>query len=149
MARVFSAVVPVPLAASAITCSSEGFFESSRSSGTTVRVSAERAWTDTGIDVQIRDVVTIEARSGEWSPWPGDGYDALGSGGDPRCDCNVIAGVSHAALIGKIGEGPPFLVGSEFSRPMGESGRLYLGINDTRLDDNSGSIRVTVRVEPP
>lgn len=107
---------------------------------------AERGWNDTGLELRPGDVLTIDYVSGVWSPWPGDAYDALGSGGDPRCDCNLIPGVSHAALIGRIGEGAPFLVGFEFSGPVGAAGRLYLGINDTRLDDNSGSLRVRVAV---
>lgn len=111
------------------------------------RVYADEAWTDTGVDVEVGDLLTIEYISGEWSPWPGSSYDALGFGGDPRCDCNVILGVSHAALIGRIGEGRPFFVGADYSGTVGEAGRVLLGINDTRLEDNSGRIRVRVEVE--
>lgn len=111
-----------------------------------IRVYADEAWTDTSLDLRVGDRFSIEAISGEWSPWPGETYDALGSGGDPRCDCNVILGVSHAALIGRIGDGAPFLVGEEYAGAAGESGRLYLGMNDTRLEDNSGSIRVRIQL---
>ncbi len=69
-----------------------------------------------------------------------------GPGGDPRCDCNVILGVSHAALIGRIGAGEPFLVGDDYSSVAGEEGQLWLGINDRRLEDNSGQIVVSVQV---
>jgi hypothetical protein len=51
-----------------------------------------------------------------------------------------------AALIGKIGEnGDPFFIGSltEPIRVRG-GGRLFLGINDDFLDDNTGSLRVVI-----
>lgn len=111
-----------------------------------VEVFADRPWTDTGVSVRPGDRLSIEYESGLWSPWPQGAYDALGFGGDPRCDCNVLAGASHAALIGKIDHGRPFLVGNDFSQPVGQAGRLYLGINDTRLEDNSGSLTVRIRV---
>jgi hypothetical protein len=112
----------------------------------TTTVQATRAWSDTGIFVARGQVLSIRSVSGDWSPWPGGHYDALGSGGDPRCDCNVILGVSHAALIGRIGAGEPFLVGDDYSSVVGEQGQLWLGINDRRLEDNSGQIVVSVQV---
>ena len=111
-----------------------------------VSVEAAEGWTDTGIVVEAGDLLTIEYVSGEWSPWPGGFYDAIGSGGDPRCRCNVMDGVSHAALIGRIEENQPFLVGMEYRHRVGESGRLYLGINDVDLYDNSGALEVEVIV---
>jgi hypothetical protein len=51
-----------------------------------------------------------------------------------------------AALIGKIGEnGDPFFIGDvkEAIRVRG-SGRLFLGLNDDYLGDNSGSLRVVI-----
>jgi hypothetical protein len=111
-----------------------------------VSVEAVEGWVDTGIIVGAGDLLTIEYVSGEWSPWPGGSYDAIGYGGDPRCRCNVMDGVSHAALIGRIEENQPFLVGQEYRHRVGEAGRLYLGINDVDLDDNSGALEVEVVV---
>ncbi len=111
-----------------------------------VRVLADRTWTDAGVDVVTGDRVEVEYLRGMWSPWPGGSYDAIGSGGDPRCDCNRLMGVSHAALIGRVGEGDPFLVGARWESVVGESGRLLLGMNDSRLDDNSGWLEVQVTV---
>jgi hypothetical protein len=110
----------------------------------TVRVLADRAWTDTGVDVLSGEQLQIDYLHGQWSPWPGDAFDALGFGGDPRCDCNQMAGVSHAALIGRIGDGEPFFVGDHWLQGAGTSGRLYLGINDTRLSDNTGWLEVFI-----
>jgi hypothetical protein len=107
-------------------------------------VFANRGWQDTGVKVRPGKTLTVLYISGLWSPWAGGEYDGIGSGGDPKCSCNVLAGVSHAALIGKIGDSNPFLVGNTFTQTMGESGDLLLGINDTQVGDNSGSLKVEI-----
>lgn len=112
-----------------------------------IEVEAVEGWTNTRIKIHEGDVLTITYLSGEWSPWPGEEFDAIGSGGDPRCRCNVMDGVSHAALIGRIGHRDPFLVGERYHHRTGESGFLYLGINDVDLYDNSGHLRVMVEVD--
>jgi len=111
-----------------------------------VEVYADRPWNETSILVQQGDLLIIRYVSGSWSPWSGGAYDAIGFGGNPNCDCNVMKGISHAALIGKIGEGSPFFIGENFHHRMGEAGILYLGINDTRTTDNSGFLLVQVEV---
>ena len=116
--------------------------------GVTVRVQADQAWTDTQVDLAAGDRLEIEYQAGRWSPWPGGHYDALGFGGDPRCDCNQMKGVSHAALIGRLGEGAPFFVGEHWAQAVAEGGRLFLGINDTRLEDNTGWLEIRVETEP-
>ena len=52
---------------------------------------------------------------------------------------------SAAALIGRIGDSDLFYIGDDRSaiRIRG-GGRLFLGINDDFLQDNSGSLRVTI-----
>jgi len=112
-----------------------------------VRVQADEGWQPTGLHVDQGDRLTITYLAGEWSPWPGDSYDAAGSGGDPLCRCNVMEAVSHAALIGRIGGSEPFLVGREFDHVVGESGALLLGINDVDLYDNSGDLEVLVEID--
>ena len=112
-----------------------------------VEVEARRGWQDSGVRAAAGDVLTITHVAGEWSPWPGESFDALGSGGDPRCRCNVMQGVSHAALLGRIGDSSPFLVGGEYHRRVGESGPLELRINDVDLNDNSGVLKVLIEVD--
>jgi len=111
-----------------------------------IDVEASEGWNNTHIEVEEGDLLTITYVSGKWSPWPGDKYDAIGSGGDPRCRCNVMEGVSHAALIGRIGDHEPFLVGERYHHSIGESGILYLGINDVDIYDNSGHLQVKVEI---
>ncbi|GAB4396796.1 MAG: hypothetical protein OHK0052_18500 [Anaerolineales bacterium] len=116
-------------------------------SAVVVEVQAQQGWQDTGIAVRAGDEVRVQYLSGTWSPWAGGWYDALGSGGDPKCDCNALMGASHAALLGRVGESSAFLVGADYQWVAGESGTLYLGINDTRLADNSGALRVLVEIK--
>lgn len=135
------------LTVSSLACTFEYSTGSSPVASATVRVKAASGWTDTRIALRAGDRFRIRYESGQWSPWPGGSYDAMGSGGDPRCACNVMLGVSHAALIGRIGDGPAFFVGGGLLAVAVEPGHLYLGINDTRLGDNSGWL--DVRVEWP
>jgi len=111
-----------------------------------IDVEARDGWNNTHIEVEAGDLLTITYVSGQWSPWPGEEFDAIGSGGDPRCRCNVMDGISHAALIGRIGDHEPFLVGEHYQHSIGESGILYLGINDVDLYDNSGNLHVKVEI---
>jgi hypothetical protein len=46
------------------------------------------------------------------------------------------------ALIGRIDNGQPFLIGRNTSVRMPSDGTLFLGINDDNVSDNSGDFRV-------
>jgi len=56
-----------------------------------------------------------------------------------------MPGAPAGALIGRIGTGTPFPIGTN-TQPiqMPNSGRLMLGINDDHVDDNSGNYSVAV-----
>ena len=109
-------------------------------------VEASEGWTNTHINIEDGYLLTITYLSGRWSPGLDVEVDSIGYGGDPRSMNNVIMGVSHAALIGRIGDHEPFLVGERYHHSMGESGILYLGINDSDLDNNLGHLQVKVEV---
>ena len=113
----------------------------------TVMVSARQAWTDTGLDVRPGDRITVTP-SGmiRYTPSQNDRVDAAGGGNNataaaPRPDLPI------GALIGKVANGQPFLVGRglEGMRATG-NGRLYLGTNDDVLNDNDGQFRAVVTV---
>lgn len=110
-----------------------------------VSVEASVPWKDTGIDVRAGQTVYFSA-SGRvrWGPGRQDG--AAGERNSPRNDSRPMPSRSAAGLIGRIGGGNDyFFIGDEQGAiRMRSSGRLYLGINDGYLDDNSGSFRVTV-----
>jgi hypothetical protein len=111
-----------------------------------VVVSADVAWNDTGIDVRSGQTVYFEA--GGRVRWGKNRQDGpAGEANSPHNPGRPIPNRPGAALIGRIGRdgGDVFFIGDE-SGPMrmrGE-GRLFLGINDDILLDNSGNFRVTV-----
>lgn len=119
---------------------------------TEVSVPADRAWTDTGVEVEVGDVVEVTS-SGEIvhdTSQP----EAVGPDGDTRTDLriyNVVPDVNHAALIGRIGDdpAPPFLVGASKQWVADRSGHLYLGINDVGVGNNTGSFTSIVTSEAP
>jgi hypothetical protein len=112
----------------------------------TVSASATAPWSDTGIDVRGGQTLYFEA-SGQvrWGPDRRDGPE--GEDDSPFNATRPIPNRPGAGLIGRVGQGSrdAFFIGAERGPiRMRESGRLYLGINDDHLADNSGSFRVTV-----
>jgi hypothetical protein len=109
-----------------------------------VSVSAREQWNDTGIQVRRGQEVYFSA-SGKprWGPDRADG--PAGERGSPRNANRPIPDRPGGALIGRIDNGDPFFVGDERGPiRVRDSGRLFLGINDDYLPDNSGAFRVTV-----
>jgi hypothetical protein len=51
---------------------------------------------------------------------------------------------SAGALIGRVGNGPPFGIGDQRSFPAPATGLLYLTVNDDPKNDNSGEFGVTI-----
>ena len=109
-----------------------------------VAVSARDAWTDTGVDVRAGQQIYFQA-NGEvrWGPSRSDG--AAGERNSPFNAGRPLPDRPGAALIARIGERDVFFIGAEQGpfRVRG-NGRLFLGINDDVLTDNSGALRVTV-----
>jgi hypothetical protein len=48
------------------------------------------------------------------------------------------------ALVGRVDNGEPFLIGRNTSVRMPASGTLHLGINDDNVTDNNGNFRVII-----
>jgi hypothetical protein len=56
-----------------------------------------------------------------------------------------VPGAGPGALIGRVGNGAPFLLSNNPSPvPMPAAGRLMLGVNDTEYSDNSGAFTVSI-----
>lgn len=106
-------------------------------------VSASVQWNDSGIDVRAGQTVYFEA-TGQVR-WGKDRRDGpAGERNSPSNPNRPMGNRNAAALIGRIGN-DLFFIGDE-SGPMRmrSSGRLYLGVNDDVLTDNSGNFRVVV-----
>lgn len=110
----------------------------------TVTVPANQQWTDSGVDLRQGQWVRLTAR-GEISNAPGVRNDPDGS--TDQYALSLLPATRHAALIAKVGEsGAPFLVGREASQRADSAGRLYLGVNDLAVRDNSGYYQVELIV---
>jgi hypothetical protein len=118
----------------------------SSGTGSHITVSGQQQWTPTGIYVQRGQIVTFHS-SGQIQ-LSADSNDVATVNGAtsqryaPRAPLpRTLAG----ALIGKVGNGRPFGIGSQTSVPMPASGQLFLGVNDDGLSDNQGEFQVDVQ----
>ncbi|MCC7123323.1 MAG: hypothetical protein IT178_00635 [Acidobacteria bacterium] len=106
-------------------------------------VSATTDWSDTGIDVRAGQTIYVSA-SGQVR-WGRDRRDGpQGENNSPFNAGRPLPNRPAAALIGRIGNDVFFIGNEQGAIRVRNSGRLYLGINDDYLADNSGSFRVTV-----
>ena len=115
-------------------------------------VKADDGWQDTGIVTSVEGKLTITYLSGTWSNCPAFGcpyVDASGvrdKEGCINCPDNVLLNCSHAALIAMVND-IVYCVGNNLSVVITQSGSLRLRINDKVLNDNRGSITVSITVE--
>lgn len=116
-----------------------------------IEVPANRMWTDTGADVKVGDVITIEAsgevngslRNNAANRWVGpDGWARPPTIPSYSKATWVLGrGTSFMCLTGKIGEsGEPLKIGSSYSFTARTSGILFLGINDEVVDENGNIV---------
>jgi hypothetical protein len=111
----------------------------------TIRVDANRGWVDTGLTVNTGDHVSFQA-SGEITFGRSPGQTASPDGNPAgRSAAYPDPTVPVGALIGRVGNGKPFAIGTQ-TQPlaMPGAGRLYLSVNDNEPGDNSGFFTVAV-----
>jgi hypothetical protein len=113
-----------------------------------ISVSSQMQWTPTGITV----------RRGDWVTFTTTGDVRIGGEGNPTANADGVSSGARApdapvaaapagALVGKIGNGTAFLIGSRNRVQMPAAGQLFLGVNDGHLQDNDGTFQVQVGVE--
>ena len=118
-----------------------------------VVVPGTEQWTDTDIDLSIDDTVLIEA-DGAATSTRNPAIPLHGPDGHPdpvarQYNVEGLEEANHDSLIGRIGEaGAPFLVGSQLLSKADTEGRLFLGINDIDVSNNSGEFTATITVNP-
>jgi Hsp70 protein len=118
-------------------------------SSATVTVRGDQAWTETSIDVSPGDSVTVEASGTVNLP------QAAGPAGDADPALTVFnvkvdgkpLEAPHGSLIGKVGNGAPFVIGEKDTFQVAAAGRLSLGVNDEGVDNNSGSYQASIHVD--
>jgi hypothetical protein len=109
---------------------------------------------DTGVFVNAGQVLTITA-SGTWAIGTGDpAYSSDANGGlfgwiFPVLNPNGShSGVSYGALIGEIGNGDWFFVGTNFSQSAADTGQLRLAYVDSNAFDNVGAVQASISAIP-
>jgi hypothetical protein len=114
--------------------------------GAGISVSPKQPWTSTGITVKKGEVVSFNT-SGEVQ-LSGDASDIAGSAGSKtgrRATGAPLPNAPAGALIGRIGNNPPFAIGNMTTITMPAAGQLFLGVNDDGFDDNVGEFRVDIQ----
>ena len=117
-------------------------------SGEFVRVDANQPWTDTGVTVRAGDTINFDAQG--TVRFSNNRNDIAGAGGtlsNRREASAPLPNQAAGALIARIGNSRALFIGNRQSVRAPFSGRLYLGVNDDYLDDNSGDFQVAVSVE--
>lgn len=103
-------------------------------------------WTNTGFNVSRGQYLRFEP-SGEirLSTNGEDVARAAGALSFRHADKATIPSIPVGALIGRIGNGRPFSIGDTVDAfDMPDSGRLFLGVNDDHVQDNSGNYVVKI-----
>jgi hypothetical protein len=114
----------------------------------TIDVAVDRSWVDTGVALDRGEMFSVLA-SGTID-FGSNNTDPEGFGPDTYDQYNVVPCSDHAGLIGKVGQdGEPFFIGAEGVSVATAAGRLYLGVNDTNIGDNSGAYAVRLTTDIP
>jgi hypothetical protein len=110
-----------------------------------VTVAGNQPWTPTNITVRRGQQIRVNA-SGSVNT-----SAAANSGPDGNPSASVassrypVANAPVGALIGRIGNGRPFVIGAPPDPiSMTANGQLFLGINDDNFGDNGGNYSVTI-----
>jgi hypothetical protein len=123
-------------------------FQTAPTSGEYVTVDARERWTDTGIQVQAGDQILLDVNGTvRLSSDPNDVATARGARSGRQAADAPFSSQMAGALIGRIDGDQPFFIGNRRSVRAPSSGRLYLGVNDDYLADNSGSFEAMVTVQ--
>lgn len=117
--------------------------------GRMVVVNAQDRWTDTGINVRAGDLITFDAQGTVVLSTNGtDVADPTGARSGRRAANAPVNSTPAGGLIAMISGSAPVYVGDRATRLRAPaSGRLYLGVNDDHLLDNSGEFRVSIVVQ--
>lgn len=118
-----------------------------------VVVAGNQPWTPTGISVLAGDRVSVHATGTVFIAGSDPGKTPVGTPGCVATSDDSIPpgpflapGLTCFSLIGRVGSGRPFGLGTDVTVVAVDSGELFLGVNDNFFGDNSGSWTATVSV---
>ena len=103
-------------------------------------------WTETNFWCDQGDTFEISVTGRAWHDASAEsevGPDGLTNGEHP--EARVLADANTASVIGRLDSIPEiFYVGTGTTYECPAQGNLYLGINDTNLDGNSGEFHASI-----
>jgi hypothetical protein len=105
-------------------------------------VSGQTQWTPTSITVRRGDTLTVTA-SGNVKISPTAADNGIGGAGETNAG-NPVPSAPTGALIGRIGNSRPFVIGTMTRVQAPAAGQLFLGINDSYVGDNQGAFQVQI-----
>lgn len=118
--------------------------------GYDLAVSAEKQWTDTGIDVNAGDKISFSSDGTiQFGGALASTADGLTRGWRDLMRALPVNSAGNGALIGRIGPADfstPFLIGKSKDVVAPIDGRLYLGINQLANESSNGSYAVKLAI---
>ena len=107
-------------------------------------LSGSTEWLDTGVALAAGDGVGVRASGTVYIVASGNPI------GPDGVECTVDTNRADLqapcySLIGRIGTGAPFEIGSAAQLAAATAGELYIGVNDDNFGDNSGSWSVRIK----
>lgn len=109
-----------------------------------IRVAADGGWVNTGMRVRKGEFVSFDT-TGEVQLSDNRGDRAQAAGTNRMAPGSPLPTVNAGALIGRVGNSPPFGIGNQASVPMPFDGVLFLAVNDDERTDNAGEFVVSLR----
>jgi Ca2+-binding EF-hand superfamily protein len=108
-------------------------------------VDAARGWVDGGYDLRAGDVISIQASGTVTLSTNGsDVAEPAGSRTNRRASSSPLPNEPAGALIARIGDAAPVIVGSRRTLTASSPGRLQFSVNDDFFDDNRGQYSVVI-----
>lgn len=110
-----------------------------------VRIPGNQQWVPTGFAVRRGETLHFNS-TGEvmWTPDAADRATPRGALSGRKSGLPPVGNAPGGALIARIDNGKPFLIGNQGSAKMPANGQLFLGINDDVVTDNTGDFFVTI-----
>jgi hypothetical protein len=105
----------------------------------------QELWTDSGVSFSGAPTPLTITATGTAYRHKTYGSEPTGSGAIAT-SAFLAPGLPAHSLVGRIGDGAPFLVGASYSATINVAGKLFLAFNDENWADNSGKFVATVSV---
>ncbi|MBI2333038.1 MAG: hypothetical protein HYU84_12930 [Chloroflexi bacterium] len=135
----------LPFSASSVTQTSPALLKNF-----SVSVPASACWTSSGVNVLAGQRVGITA-SGTVNTWNGNAISYGDPNGQPENICAEtvcpLQGTGYGALVGRLENLKPFLVGTAVEFTATNDGQLYFTVNDWECSDNSGTFELVITIE--